>query len=85
MKYPSINPQELEPHYSKHVDAMTNEQLHAKSDIAIQLAWRDKRINGLMAENATLQESVRSLFEKVCRHEEITAKTRLLEESEWPS
>jgi hypothetical protein len=38
------NPQELEPHYSRHVGAMTSEGLHEKADIAFQLALRDKRI-----------------------------------------
>lgn len=34
----------LEPHYSRHVSAMTTEHLRAKSDIAAELAFRDKRI-----------------------------------------
>jgi len=34
----------LEPHYYKHVNAMTTERLHAKSHIAAELAWRDKEI-----------------------------------------
>jgi hypothetical protein len=42
--YPDLFPWDLEPHYSRHVSAMTGEGLHEKSDIAIQLAWRDKRI-----------------------------------------
>lgn len=36
-------------HYAKHVNAMTTEGLHAKSDIAAELAWRD-------AENERLRE-----------------------------
>ena len=44
----------LEPHYSAHVAAMTTEGLHAKSDIAAELAWRD-------AENALLRERSSSL------------------------
>lgn len=35
----------LEPHYSLHVSAMTREHLHAKSDIAAELAFRDVRIH----------------------------------------
>jgi len=31
----------LEPHYSKHVFAMTVEGLHGKGEIAAELAWRD--------------------------------------------
>jgi hypothetical protein len=43
--YPlNLKPWELEPHYSRHVAAMTEEGLHDKAAIAEQLAWRDKRI-----------------------------------------
>ena len=34
----------LEPFYSRHVLAMTAEDLYYKSDIAAELAWRDKQI-----------------------------------------
>jgi hypothetical protein len=43
-KYPDLKPWDLEPYYCQHVSAMTSEGLHSKSDIAMQLAWRDKRI-----------------------------------------
>lgn len=39
--------EKLEPHYSKHVSAMTGEKLHSKSDIAAELAWRDQKIERL--------------------------------------
>ncbi len=42
--YPECRPWELEPYYSRHVSAMTSEELHSKAAIAEQLAWRDKRI-----------------------------------------
>lgn len=43
--YPkTLGPWELEPHYSRHVGAMTSEGLHEKHDIAFQLALRDQRI-----------------------------------------
>lgn len=45
---------ELEPHYSRHVHAMTSEALHSKSDIAAELAWRDIEIRRLRDENAIL-------------------------------
>jgi hypothetical protein len=45
----------LEPHYSRHVMAMTAEELHAKSDIAAELAFRDKRIAALEAERDALR------------------------------
>lgn len=34
-------------HYMRHVMAMTAEQLHSKSDIAAELAWRDSQIAAL--------------------------------------
>lgn len=36
-------------HYCRHVAAMTEEGLFAKSDIAAELAWRDARIAELEA------------------------------------
>ena len=35
---------QLEPYYSRHISAMTAEDLFSKSDIAAELAIRDKRI-----------------------------------------
>lgn len=35
------DPEELEPYYTRHVMAMTEEGLHSKSDIAAELAYRD--------------------------------------------
>ncbi len=37
----------LGEHYLRHVSAMTGEGLHAKSDIAAELAWRDQEIERL--------------------------------------
>ena len=34
--------QDLGEHYTRHVEAMTKEELHSKSEIAAELAWRDK-------------------------------------------
>ena len=48
--YPPHDPSTLEPHYCRHVEAMTAEGLHKKSDIAAQLAWRDRRIAELEVE-----------------------------------
>ncbi len=50
--YEHRNLEELEPHYSKHVSAMTTQNLFLKSDIAAELAWRDKRLD---------------YYEKLCR------------------
>lgn len=41
-------------HYSRHVAAMTAEGLHAKSDIAAELAYRDAEIARLRDEHAKL-------------------------------
>jgi hypothetical protein len=39
-------------HYARHVDAMTVEGLHGKSNIAAELAWRDSQIQQLKEELA---------------------------------
>lgn len=41
-------------YYYRHVHAMTKEDLHCKSDIAAELAWRDREID-------TLKETVKHL------------------------
>lgn len=50
-------------HYCRHVDHMTREKLHSKSDIAAELGWRDMQIaelkaqrDALAAENAAMKE-----------------------------
>ncbi len=45
--YPNLKPWSLEPHYHKHIGAMTSEDLQSKAAIAEQLAWRDKTIKSL--------------------------------------
>lgn len=42
--------------YSRHVSAMTAEGLHAKSDIAAELGWRDMQIAELRAERDDYRE-----------------------------
>lgn len=49
-EYADRDHEQLGEHYVKHVAAMTAEGLHAKSDIAAELAWRDQRIASLTAE-----------------------------------
>lgn len=44
--------------YCRHLNAMTAEGLHDKSDIAAELAFRDARIAELEAENKALREVV---------------------------
>lgn len=59
----------LEPHYSRHVSAMTTEQLHSKADIAAELAFRDQRIATLEAENQRLRGQVETLRETLAEHQ----------------
>lgn len=47
--YPDIDHPALGELYICHIMAMTAEGLHAKSDIAAQLAWRDAEIAKLRA------------------------------------
>lgn len=42
--------------YIAHVSAMTTERLHKKSEIAAELAWRDKRIAELESEIDSLHQ-----------------------------
>lgn len=45
-------------YYAKHVSAMTGEKLHSKSDIAAELAYRDKRIAELGQERDSYKEAI---------------------------
>lgn len=49
------NPRELEPHYSRHMAALTAENLYSKGDIAAELAVRDQTISVLVE---TLRQAV---------------------------
>jgi hypothetical protein len=67
-------PQDLEPYYCNHVSAMTREGLHSKSDIAQQLAWRDKQIAdskraGVEACIAALEEEAAELHRSLLHSE----------------
>lgn len=46
---------ELGDYYMRHVDRMTREGLHDKSDIAAELGWRDMEIDRLRARVAELE------------------------------
>ncbi|HTJ17868.1 MAG TPA: hypothetical protein VL494_13905 [Steroidobacteraceae bacterium] len=46
--YPPQDPIALGEHYTRHADALTS-ILHSKGEIAEQLAWRDQRIEQLLA------------------------------------
>lgn len=64
--YPNLKPWELEPHYARHISAMTSEGLHSKAAIAEQLAWRDQRIEALEAALHPTAEEVIRLVAKAC-------------------
>lgn len=51
--------------YAEHVSAMTGEKLHSKSEIAMELAWRDIRIKELEMLNKTLSED--NIYKTVIR------------------
>lgn len=50
MIYPEQDLEALDEHYVRHVGAMTRESLHAKSEIAEQLAVRDRMLAALWEE-----------------------------------
>ena len=54
--YPERDSRELGTYYTDHLLAMTAEGLHHKSDIATQLAWRDKELDETRALLASLLE-----------------------------
>ena len=62
-EYADHDPIELEPYYTRHVQAMTAERLHEKGDIAVQLAYRDVRIARLTRERDELAGEVERLRE----------------------
>lgn len=50
-------------HYGVHIHAMTAEDLHSKSGIAVELAWRDLRIEQLIAQLEAAQKERDALRE----------------------
>lgn len=53
VQYPEVDPIELDEcgeYYTRHLFAMTNENLHGKGEIAAQLGARDLRIDQLEAQ-----------------------------------
>lgn len=62
-QYGHDDARDYEPYFSRHLMAMTTEDLHSKGEIACELAYRDQRIAELEAENARLRGQ--SLLRKV--------------------
>lgn len=63
--YPDLDPRELEPHFARHMLAMTAEDLHSKSAIAEQLAWRDQRLEAANAICAARLKHIEELQESL--------------------
>ena len=63
MLYPKVKPEDFADLYTKHVAAMTEEKLEKKSDIAMQLAWRDVRILELQERVDDLETDVARLMD----------------------
>jgi len=85
-RYDNRDPAALEPYYSWHVQAMTEEGLHAKSAIAAELAFRDAEITALRLNCKVHQRAFREQREVAqdageklfrAREELATLRTRL--------
>jgi len=60
-EYKQRDSSKLEPHYCKHVGAMTAENLHNKSDIAAELAGRDIEIETLRVKVLRLERVLQEI------------------------
>lgn len=63
----------LGQHYGNHIHAMTREQLHSKSDIAAELAWRDQQIEQQQARIAELERLIEHMGHKAELYDEACA------------
>lgn len=54
-------------HYGVHIHAMTTEDLHSKSGIAVELAWRDLRIEQLITQLEAAQKELSAANEKLSK------------------
>ncbi|EKN6066508.1 hypothetical protein DVQ29_14625 [Yersinia enterocolitica] len=67
-------------HYGVHIHAMTAENLHSKSGIAVELAWRDLRIEQLIAQLEAAQKE-RDVYAKLAS--DVGDIITLLQNNEW--
>ncbi|HHW4140815.1 TPA: hypothetical protein ACUU9L_004594 [Yersinia enterocolitica] len=67
-------------HYGVHIHAMTTEDLHSKSGIAVELAWRDLRIEQLIAQLEAAQKE-RDVYAKLAS--DVGDIITLLQNNEW--
>ena len=64
--YARRDPMALEPHFTRHMLAMTAEGLDEKGDIALELAWRDAQIERLAARLNEFKEWAESMCHSEC-------------------
>lgn len=76
--YARRRPMELEPQYSAHMLAMTVENLRGKSEIAEELAVRDKCIVGLERENAALRAELEGVRKDAERYRHVRNNPAML-------
>ncbi|EMK7726276.1 TPA: hypothetical protein ACJFUB_001997 [Yersinia enterocolitica] len=67
-------------HYGVHIHAMTTEDLHSKSGIAVELAWRDLRIEQLIAQLEAAQKE-RDVYANLAS--DVGDIITLLQNNEW--
>jgi len=74
--YAKRTPSELQPWFTRHMEAMTVEGLHRKGDIAMELSFRDKKIdilenhlNVLIAIMESQQSKIDQLMLEYCPEE----------------
>lgn len=79
-EYGGHDPEELGDYYTKHVMAMTAEKLHHKGDIAVELAYRDKRIAELEDRYMTLTKQYARDCDRIEHALELEAENQRLKE-----
>lgn len=73
--YEKRNTIELGEYYTRHVYAMTAEQLHSKADIAAELAYRDKEIDRLKESLSNIADPIEHLKRNLTKGCEFDAHT----------
>ena len=58
----AVHTAELRGHFVRHIDHMTRESLHYKSDIAAELAFRDAEIDRLRNQVNTLTDALAGMI-----------------------
>lgn len=61
IEYKQRDVEELEPFFSAHLNAMTEQNLNSKRDIAAELAFRDMEIEGLNDQVDELESEIEYL------------------------